>query len=151
MTAIETLIERYRKVNGFVASDGYEDRDEDQIVEAAISERLALIKELKLWKPMTNEEAERALDEAAGIPISDEEINQLVERVTDPAYRPSEPEHVLLAAKVRQQRDAIQAALEAYRDRDLSPGESAGKMSDILEAAIAYIARTAGTRFQRIK
>jgi hypothetical protein len=31
---------------------------------------------------------------------------------------------------------AIKAALEAYQDRDLSPGESAAKMSDILEGVL---------------
>lgn len=42
-----------------------------------------------------------------------------------------------LTVACKQKEDAIRAALEAYRDRDLSPGESAAKMSDILEAAIA--------------
>lgn len=37
-TAIERLIERYRTVNGHLASDGYEDKDEDEIVKAALSE-----------------------------------------------------------------------------------------------------------------
>jgi hypothetical protein len=68
--------------------------------------------ELKLWKPLTPEEAEAALDEAEAIPISDEELNRIVALVTDPAYRPSEPEHVKLAAKVRQQARQLDEARE---------------------------------------
>lgn len=105
MTAIETLIASYRQVNGFVASDGYEDKDEDHIVAAAEAE----LAELMLWKPMTPEEAEAAYDAAEAIPISDEEIEGIVSRVTDPTYRPSEPEHVKLAAKITQLQQELAA------------------------------------------
>lgn len=58
--------------------------------------------ELAMWKPMTTEEAEAALAEVVSEPISDERIEAIVAKVTDPSYRPSEPEHVLLAGKVVQ-------------------------------------------------
>lgn len=88
--------------------------------------------ELKMWKPMTPEEAEKALDEAVPIPISDEEIDRIVSKVTDPTYHPSEPEHVLMAAKIRQLRDArIKLAIDVlglfteYRDKHGMPEEIA--------------------------
>lgn len=62
----------------------------------------ALESELKMWKPMTPEEAEAAYEAAESVPISDDEINAIVSKVTDPLYRPSEPEHVLMAARIRQ-------------------------------------------------
>ena len=58
--------------------------------------------ELKLWKPLTPEEADRAFEEAEAIPISDEEIEALVAKVTDPAYTPTIPESVKLAVRVSQ-------------------------------------------------
>lgn len=74
--------------------------------------------ELAMWKPLSPAEAEAALEAAVAIPISDERINAIIERVTDPAYRPSEPEHVMLAAKVKQliaERDATIAANDKLR------------------------------------
>lgn len=40
--AIEALIARYRAVNGFVASDGYHDRDEGEVIAVATAEATAL-------------------------------------------------------------------------------------------------------------
>lgn len=71
--------------------------------------------ELKLWKPMTYEEAEAAIDAAEAVPISQERIEQIVAQVTDPTYRPTEAEHVQLAVKVkllRLQVDMLRASLQ---------------------------------------
>lgn len=71
--------------------------------EAIIAEHIAPLEaELKLWKPMTPEQAEAAYEAAEAVPISPEEIDRIVSQVTDPTYQPTEPEHVLLAAKIRQ-------------------------------------------------
>lgn len=70
---------------------------------ALLQQDLAYTKdELKFWKPMTPEEAEAALDAAIPEPISDEKIREIVNHVTDPSYRPTEPEHILMAAKIEQ-------------------------------------------------
>lgn len=61
-----------------------------------------LTAELKLWKPMTPEEAEAALDAAEGIPISDEEIERMVEFATNPANRLPESDQIMMAAKIKQ-------------------------------------------------
>lgn len=81
-------------------------------IDSLTAEVARLKEELKLWKPMTAEEAEKALDEAEAIPISDEEIADIMEKVRDPAFRPSEPEHVKLAAKVRQLQSQLAAVTE---------------------------------------
>ncbi len=67
----------------------------------------ALRDELKLWKPMTPEEADKAFDEAEAVPISDEEVAVIVARVTDPAYCPTEPERVQMAVKIKRQEEEI--------------------------------------------
>lgn len=85
------------------------------------AERDRLQAELKMWKPMTTEEAEAALEAAVPVPISDEEIAGIVERVTDPAYRPPESEYVLMAAKIRQQQqelDRLRATLDRIDSDD---------------------------------
>jgi hypothetical protein len=66
--------------------------------------------ELAMWKPMTPEEAEAALAAVEAEPLDEEEINAIVEKVTDPAYRPSEPEHVLMAAEIRRLRSQLDKA-----------------------------------------
>ena len=73
-------------------------------------ERLA--EELKLWKPLTQEEAERALEEAEAVPMTEAEIAEIVKRATDPAERVTNSEQAQLAAKVKQLRLRI-AVLEA--------------------------------------
>lgn len=82
---------------------------------AELEKRIAELEvELKMWKPMTPEEAEAEIDAIEAMPIDEAEINEIVERVTDPTYRLSEPEYVKLAARVHQlQRfqDEVQAAI----------------------------------------
>ncbi len=91
-------------------------------------ELLAAKAELAMWKPMTMEEAEAALEEVISEPISDERIEAIVSKVTDPAYRPSEPEHVLLAGKVMQLKvelttlTARLAEVEGERDNAIGTG-----------------------------
>ncbi len=71
------------------------------------AERDQALAELKLWKPMTPEEAEAAFDEAVPMPIPDEKIAEMVARITDPSYRPTQPERVLMAARIQQLDDLI--------------------------------------------
>lgn len=73
------------------------------------AENARLRDELALWKPMTPEEADAALAEIEPIPISDEEIQRIVEYATDPANRPPQTHYTKLTAKVKQ--------LTAQRDR----------------------------------
>lgn len=72
---------------------------------AQAKEIVSLKEELALWKPMTPEEAEAAYEAAESIPMQPEEIearvNEIFARCEDPAYRPSEPEHIRMLQRVR--------------------------------------------------
>lgn len=72
---------------------------------AQANEIAGLRDELALWKPMTPEEAEAAYEAAEAIPMEPGEIearvNEIFARCEDPAYRPSEPEHIRILQRVR--------------------------------------------------
>lgn len=57
--------------------------------------------ELALWKPMTAEEAEAVFEAAEASPLSDEEIDRIVEQAMDPAYRPSNAEYAQMAVRIK--------------------------------------------------
>lgn len=83
----------------------------------ALRERVkALEADLKLWKPLTPEEAEKAMAEAEVAPLPPERIAEIVKRATDPAERITNDEQAQLVARIR--------ALEALANRvanDLVP------------------------------
>jgi hypothetical protein len=70
MTAIERLIERYRSVNGHLASDGYEDRDEDEIVTAALAQLTTTTAERDAAQALAKRLADDALVALAGSKIA---------------------------------------------------------------------------------
>jgi hypothetical protein len=82
---------------------------------ALAGENAALRDELKLWKPMTPEEAEAAYAEAEAVPFSDERIAEIVTKVTDPTYRPTEPERVQMAVKVSKLTGEVERLREALK------------------------------------
>lgn len=63
--------------------------------------------ELDLWRPLTPEEAEKAVAQAQAAPMSDERIAEIVAFATDPAESLNNDEWVQLAAKNRQLRAEI--------------------------------------------
>jgi hypothetical protein len=95
-------------------------------LEAARKDAAELRDELKLWKPMTEEEAEAAYEEAEAVPLEPGEIEAMVERmlakVNDPAYRPTEPEYVRLTYMIQklqeQQTECLLAIATARMQRD---------------------------------
>lgn len=101
----------YEKQRQFIC----EERDSATATIASRDAEIAALKsELAMWKPMTPEEAEAAYEAAEAMPISEEEINAIVAKVTDPTYRPTEPEHVLMVAEIRRLRTRVNE-LEADR------------------------------------
>lgn len=74
---------------------------------AAEIERLTA--ELYLWRPLTTEEAEKELSEAEAVPFSEERIQEILRRATDPAERIPNSEQAQLVARL--------AAVTAERDR----------------------------------
>lgn len=71
-----------------------------------IAEHIAPLEaELKIWKPMTPEEAEAeiaAIESGDVEPLSQQEINEMLAKVMDPTYQPPEYMYVKLLAKARQ-------------------------------------------------
>lgn len=57
--------------------------------------------ELAMWKPMTPREAEKALAEAEAMPVSEEYIDEIIRRATDPATVIPNSEQARLAALVK--------------------------------------------------
>lgn len=76
-------------------------------IEAQDDEIARLKAELKLWRPLTPEEAEQALDEAEAIPMSPEEIESLVRRATDPATICTNDEQAQMAAEIARLRAEV--------------------------------------------
>jgi len=73
-------------------------------------------REAALWRPLTPAEAEKALDEAEAVPMTDDEIAAIVKRATDPADWLSNSEQAQLAIRlgtVERERDRLRAACEA--------------------------------------
>lgn len=77
-------------------------RRDDLRVEQLAAHCRALLAELRLWRPLSPEEAERALGEAEAAPMSEEEIAAIVQRATDPAERVTNSEQAQMGARVRQ-------------------------------------------------
>lgn len=73
-------------------------------------------RELALWRPLTPEEAQKAYDEAEAVPLSEEEVARIMEKVLDPAERITNSEEAQLAARCRKlerERDALRQRAEA--------------------------------------
>lgn len=66
---------------------------------ALLDERDRLAAELGLWRPLTPAEADRELDKAESVPMSEEEIARIVAKATDPAERLTNSEQAQLAAE----------------------------------------------------
>lgn len=74
---------------------------------AARRECERLQEELRMWKPLSPEEAEVEMAKVVAEPISDEEIDLIVAKVTDPTFITTIPQHVLLTGKVQQLREQV--------------------------------------------
>lgn len=73
-----------------------------------------LRKELAIWKPLTTEEAEAALAEFENVPpLSEEEAQRIVEKVTDPAYTMPNPERIRLIADNKKLRAEVERLKES--------------------------------------
>lgn len=96
---------------------------EDELA-ALRAENERLKAELSLWKPLSPDEAERALDEAEAVPMSDDAIAEIVKRATDPAEIVTNNEQAQLAIRVR----TLEADLAALR-------LLAGELARALESA----------------
>lgn len=98
--------------------------------------------DLKLWRPLTPEEAQKAYDEAEAVPVSEEEIQRIVAFATDPANRCTNNEQMQLAAalkKARKQLFIAHARAEAMESRADEFGaeltkylEEVGKLREIV-------------------
>lgn len=89
---------------------------------AAEAELVRLREELKLWRPLTPEEAQAAYDETEASPLSEEQIERIMAKALDPAYCLSNPERVALDVRVRQlekERDRLAARLLTAAGDDL--------------------------------
>lgn len=82
-----------------------------------VADRERLREELKLWRPMTPQEAEQAFAEAKAEPMSKERIEEIVKRALDPAECIDNFGTMHMASKIEQQAARI-AELEAD-NRDL--------------------------------
>ena len=74
--------------------------------------RRELEAELAKWKPLTNEEAERAYAEAEAVPVSKEEHDRIVKAMLDPTYHPSNTERAVLTVKRVRELEAESAQLK---------------------------------------
>ena len=70
--------------------------------------------ELKLWKPLTREEAEAALDAAKGMPMSEERINEIVAFVTDPANTLDNSQQAQLVAEIERLRGERRVSVQCH-------------------------------------
>jgi transcription initiation factor IIF auxiliary subunit len=68
--------------------------------------------ELALWKPLTPEEAEKALAEAKAVPLSEDRLREIMERALDPAETLPNNEQAQLVVRIK--------AMEAERDHALA-------------------------------
>lgn len=76
----------------------------------AACDRIAELEaELKFWRPLTPEEAEKAMAEAKAMPMSEEQIQRIVAKALDPAERIDNFGTAAMAARIK--------SLEAERDR----------------------------------
>lgn len=81
--------------------------------------------ELDQWRPLTPEEAEKALEEAKAEPLSEEHIQSILAKALDPAYLPTNFEQMHLGAKVE--------ALQEENERLRSVEETCIKIVDAIE------------------
>lgn len=78
-----------------------------------------LREELAMWKPLTTEEAQAAYEAAEAVPMSDDDVQKIVDRVMDHAERMSNRDEATLVATLRKswkQRDALEAANTRLRE-----------------------------------
>ena len=73
--------------------------------------------ELAKWKPLTPEEAEKALDGMDAEPLSEERIAAIVKAATDPAYSPTNEERAILTVKRIRELEAENAELRKDKER----------------------------------
>jgi hypothetical protein len=92
------------------------------------AENKRLKEELLLWKPLTREEAERAMEEAESIPMSDDAIAEIVKRATDPAETVTNSEQAQLAIRIRN----LSSELAELR-------RVAGELAAALQKAIEFV------------
>lgn len=71
-----------------------------------------LERELGIWKPLTPEQAEEALDAVIPSQITSERIREIIDKATDPAYSPPNSELVELAASNARMREVLFQLLE---------------------------------------
>ena len=105
-----------------------------------ISALRAAHKELRLWKPMTPEEAEAEMSVAEAEPLSSEEVEAIVKKALDPTERITEPEHVRLAldnAALHKELEAAQAEIQ-LRDKAI---HECSKLVIMLKEAVALAAK----------
>lgn len=70
-------------------------------LEADAAEIARLTQELDKWRPLTPEEAQKAYDEAEAYPMSEEQIERILDAALDPAEPVSNQDMAQMAAKVR--------------------------------------------------
>ena len=83
-----------------------------------------LERELKLWRPLTPEEAEQALNDAQAVPISEEVFARILAKATDPAERVTNNEAAQMAARIAE----LEAALKPFADRS----EECRRIADVV-------------------
>lgn len=119
----------------------------------AEAERLR--KELKLWKPLTPQEAEAALVEFENEPpLSEEDAKRIVERVTDPAYTMPNPERVQLSLdnqRLRQHIADLEAKAATARDEALREVRAAVASASVFHTGMYVDAKHEGTALMREK
>ena len=93
-------------------------RDQAKLVKGTLEKLDELESELAIWKPLTPEEAEKAISEAEAVPISREQIERIMAKVRDPASRPPESEAVTMAAKIKQQSAELEQLKRLLAERD---------------------------------
>lgn len=96
------------------AKDNFADLAEKQLetMEKLVADNTSLRTELDLWRPLTPAEAVKAMDEAEAAPMSEEEIQRIVAKATDPAQRLTNSEQAQLVAENRR----LQAENKMLRD-----------------------------------
>jgi hypothetical protein len=85
-------------------------------IERMVAVIAGLEAELALWKPLTPEEAEKALDEAVAVPLSEDRIRDIFAYATDPANAVDNKSSAAMAVRITEL-ESRAAGLEAERER----------------------------------
>jgi hypothetical protein len=108
-------------------------REKDAELARLAGEVERLKDELAMWKPMTPEEAEAALDAVKDAPpISKEEIDRMVKFATDPANRLNNDEQTQIAAelsRLRQQVEGLRGLPEEWRKKAIASQEEGHRIN----------------------